>query len=192
MDSARDTACAVGCPIRRSGDQRALASPPGLSQRATSFIASQCQGIHQMPFSSPHTAPNTKHPVQITDIRSRISEPERRVPPDTATISPEDTSGRQTGPGRGAHASRHNPTPMPQASAASVITTRLFTLSINKPAPALRAAASGNIPTEVYPPPRMTSSCRVQITDRRWPERQIHKGSPLTVSSDIGSLISVF
>ena len=50
MDSAQDTACAVGCPIRRSRDQRALASPPGLSQRATSFIASQCQGIHQMPF----------------------------------------------------------------------------------------------------------------------------------------------
>jgi hypothetical protein len=40
----------VGCPIRRSRDQRLLASPPGFSQRATSFIASQCQGIHQMPF----------------------------------------------------------------------------------------------------------------------------------------------
>ena len=39
----------VGCPIRKSRDQRSLASPPGLSQRATSFIASQCQGIHQMP-----------------------------------------------------------------------------------------------------------------------------------------------
>ena len=26
-----------------------LASRPSLSQRATSFIASQCQGIHQMP-----------------------------------------------------------------------------------------------------------------------------------------------
>jgi hypothetical protein len=39
----------AGCPIRRSRDQRSLASPPGFSQRATSFIASQCQGIHQMP-----------------------------------------------------------------------------------------------------------------------------------------------
>ena len=39
----------VGCPIRRSRDQRSLASPPGFSQRAASFIASQCQGIHQMP-----------------------------------------------------------------------------------------------------------------------------------------------
>ena len=41
----------VGCPIRRSGDQRALASPPGFSQRATSFIASWRQGIHQMPLT---------------------------------------------------------------------------------------------------------------------------------------------
>src|SRR6516164_4592620 len=39
----------VGCPIRRSRDHRSLASPPGFSQRATSFVASQCQGIHQMP-----------------------------------------------------------------------------------------------------------------------------------------------
>src|ERR1051326_6155538 len=49
MDSVGDTPCRVGCPIRRSRDQRSLASPPGFSQRATSFIASQCQGIHQMP-----------------------------------------------------------------------------------------------------------------------------------------------
>ena len=38
-----------GCPIRISMDQRLLAAPHGFSQRATSFIASQCQGIHQMP-----------------------------------------------------------------------------------------------------------------------------------------------
>jgi hypothetical protein len=42
----------VGCPIRRSRDQRALASTPGFSQRATSFIASRCQGIHQMPLGA--------------------------------------------------------------------------------------------------------------------------------------------
>jgi hypothetical protein len=51
MDSACDTACAVGCPIRISTDQRLLAAPRGFSQRATSFIASWCQGIHRMPFS---------------------------------------------------------------------------------------------------------------------------------------------
>ncbi len=41
----------VGCPIRKSSDQRLLPSPRSLSQSATSFIASRCQGIHQMPFS---------------------------------------------------------------------------------------------------------------------------------------------
>ncbi len=40
----------VGCPIRRSVDQRLFAPPHGLSQRTTSFIASQHQGIHRMPF----------------------------------------------------------------------------------------------------------------------------------------------
>ncbi len=50
MDSVLDTAEAVGCPIRKSSDQGLLAAPRSLSQRATSFIASQCQGIHQMPF----------------------------------------------------------------------------------------------------------------------------------------------
>ena len=41
----------VGCPIRRSRGQSLLAAHPGFSQRATSFIASWRQGIHQMPFS---------------------------------------------------------------------------------------------------------------------------------------------
>lgn len=37
-----------GFPIRRSLDQSSFAAPQGLSQRTTSFIASQRQGIHQM------------------------------------------------------------------------------------------------------------------------------------------------
>jgi hypothetical protein len=75
MDSAGDTACAVGCPIRKSRDQRSLASPPGLSQRATSFIASQCQGIHQMPL-----------PIRL------ITKPVAcRAKPRRATCSHEDT-----------------------------------------------------------------------------------------------------
>jgi hypothetical protein len=41
----------VGFPIRTSWDQRVLSPPPSLSQSATSFIASCCQGIHQTPFS---------------------------------------------------------------------------------------------------------------------------------------------
>ena len=40
----------VGCPIQTSTDHRSFAAPRRLSQRNTSFIASQCQGIHEVPF----------------------------------------------------------------------------------------------------------------------------------------------
>ncbi len=39
----------MGFPIRRSLDQSLFAAPQSFSQRTTSFIASQCQGIHRMP-----------------------------------------------------------------------------------------------------------------------------------------------
>ena len=39
----------VGFPIRKSSDQSSFAAPQGLSQRTTSFIASQRQGIHRTP-----------------------------------------------------------------------------------------------------------------------------------------------
>ena len=39
----------MGSPIRKSTDQSLFAAPHGLSQRTTSFIASQRQGIHQIP-----------------------------------------------------------------------------------------------------------------------------------------------
>ena len=40
----------VGCPIRRSPDQRVFAPPRSFSQLVTSFIGSQCQGIRPAPF----------------------------------------------------------------------------------------------------------------------------------------------
>ena len=39
----------MGFPIRKSADQSLFAAPHGLSQRTTSFIASQRQGIHRTP-----------------------------------------------------------------------------------------------------------------------------------------------
>ena len=39
----------VGFPIRKSSDQSLFATPRSLSQRTTSFIASQRQGIHRTP-----------------------------------------------------------------------------------------------------------------------------------------------
>src|SRR4051794_32990824 len=44
----QDTGSRVGFPIRKSLDQSSFAAPQGLSQRTTSFIASQRQGIHRM------------------------------------------------------------------------------------------------------------------------------------------------
>ena len=39
----------VGFPIRKFTDQSLFAAPHDLSQRTTSFISSQRQGIHQIP-----------------------------------------------------------------------------------------------------------------------------------------------
>ena len=39
----------MGFPIRKFTDQSLFAAPHDLSQRTTSFIASQRQGIHQIP-----------------------------------------------------------------------------------------------------------------------------------------------
>ncbi len=50
MYSVTDTTYVVGFPIRTFTDQSLIAAPRDLSQRTTSFIASDCQGIHQMPF----------------------------------------------------------------------------------------------------------------------------------------------
>jgi hypothetical protein len=68
----------VGCPIRTPRDQRLLAAPPRFSQRATSFIASWRQGIHQMPFSC--SKPNN------TAIRPKPQQ--RCIKPRTEPIQP--------------------------------------------------------------------------------------------------------
>ena len=70
MNSVDDTHCWVGFPIRKFTDQSLLAAPRDLSQRATSFIASQCQGIHQTPFIC----------LISTQCSSRISRAQRTNP----------------------------------------------------------------------------------------------------------------
>ena len=54
----------VGSPIRTSADQSLFAAPHGLSQRTTSFIASQRQGIHQMPLRHLIALITHAHPLQ--------------------------------------------------------------------------------------------------------------------------------
>eukprot|EP00658_Telonema_sp_P-2_P061475 TRINITY_DN5017_c0_g1_i1.p1 TRINITY_DN5017_c0_g1~~TRINITY_DN5017_c0_g1_i1.p1 ORF type:complete len:119 (+),score=1.69 TRINITY_DN5017_c0_g1_i1:253-609(+) len=67
MYSARDDANAPGFPIQKSTDQRVLSPPRSLSQSATSFIASRCQGIHQMLLICPYSA---LIPVSYTHLRA--------------------------------------------------------------------------------------------------------------------------
>ena len=72
-----DTARAVGCPIRKSSDHRVLPPPRSLSQGATSFIASRCQGIHQMPFffARELSIPMRRHTDQRTEVRCQMTAP---------------------------------------------------------------------------------------------------------------------
>ena len=65
----------VGFPIRKSTDQSLFAAPRGLSQRTTSFIASQRQGIHRMPLSHLITLivdarPVLARPTESTDRKT--------------------------------------------------------------------------------------------------------------------------
>jgi hypothetical protein len=85
MDSDSGDPKGSGCPIRRSADQRVLAPPRGFSQRATSFIASQCQGIHQMPFFALEPKPNpsranprTRHPFKGTTVEDHAESAQLR------------------------------------------------------------------------------------------------------------------
>ena len=77
MYSCASLAEARGCPIRMFTDQSLFAAPHDFSQRTTSFIASQCQGIHQMLLSrlmlSLPMPIRGVQPRQIerTDIRSK-------------------------------------------------------------------------------------------------------------------------
>ena len=48
---AKITLKVLGCPIQTFPDQSLFSAPRNFSQSITSFIASYCQGIHQMPFS---------------------------------------------------------------------------------------------------------------------------------------------
>jgi hypothetical protein len=94
----------VGCPIRTSTDQRLLAAPRGFSQRATSFIASWCQGIHRMPFSRSRSRP--------APARAKADPTHHAQEPSTPGLitrmrSPRHTAGRKL--------STHGPNRLPPA-----------------------------------------------------------------------------
>src|SRR5262245_55863531 len=69
----------VGFPIRISADQSFFAAPRGFSQRSTSFIASQRQGIHRMPLRHLIALILNAHP-----LGSETGTCEARVPKNSA------------------------------------------------------------------------------------------------------------
>ena len=75
MYSGQDDPKGPGFPIRKSADQSLLTAPRGLSQRATSFIASRCQGIHQMPLRR-----LTRPPVSLGPQRPEVDGVRRAKP----------------------------------------------------------------------------------------------------------------
>ena len=116
MDSVDDTAEAVGCPIRKSTDQGLLAAPHGLSQRAASFIASQCQGIHQMPF---------RRLISTNECATR-----RRKPTRNSTTSP------PTHPAKMHHMTQPTVSPLLRRRPCRVILGHLFSSHVKDPIPA--------------------------------------------------------
>jgi hypothetical protein len=85
MYSGQDDPKGPGFPIRKSTDQSLLTAPRGLSQRATSFIASRCQGIHQMPLrrlTQPPVSLGPQRPevdgVRRAKPRSNLRDPDSR------------------------------------------------------------------------------------------------------------------
>ena len=78
MNSEYDNCCSqqLGFPIRTSPDHRLLASPRGLSQLATSFIAYLRQGIHTHALSSL----TIKFTLDTVTPESRSRNPEIRNP----------------------------------------------------------------------------------------------------------------
>ncbi len=91
MYSPADDPKGPGFPIRKSTDQRVLAPPRSLSQRATSFIASVRQGIHQMPLKrliqrnpsrpgvSPALFPKGKNANTKLPRQRKLRNPEREL-----------------------------------------------------------------------------------------------------------------
>ena len=69
----------MGCPIRKSTDQRLLAASRGLSQLAASFIACWHQGIHRIALSSLITKVNSTSCILNLAIQNTFVKKTQRI-----------------------------------------------------------------------------------------------------------------
>ncbi len=146
MYSDDDTPRRVGCPIRISTDQSLLAAPRGFSQRATSFIASWCQGIHRMPFS----CSSSFSPPHRTRIPHRTRTPQARPRPTLHSSQPH--------PNRSPHGYRPGCAAPPHGRHEPSAHTRNRT--------DITTGTAANVPERIHPrhrqltPPRGRRNCR--------------------------------
>ena len=85
-------------------DQSLLAAPHGFSQRATSFIASWCQGIHRMPLSRSAKHTHRNHPHRDGPILRRVG----RLTPPSALPVLTDQRPLRSGSRQERHATQHS------------------------------------------------------------------------------------
>ena len=121
----------VGFPIRKFTDQSLFAAPHDLSQRTTSFVASQRQGIHQIPLRH-LIALIAKARVFVFVDRSAIDRQRASWREKTSFAS--NASGNLSG---------QAPNPRLVARKARMTARRLFGLGVLTDLPAARLAPSG-------------------------------------------------
>ncbi len=106
-------------PFGDPRDQSLLAAPPGLSQRATSFIASWRQGIHQMPLLSLNPpSGNRAPPGESKRQRTTNTHHKARIPMPNC---PRPANGKTKKKGAGEpcqHPSAHDPRQPPEGNRA--------------------------------------------------------------------------
>ena len=186
-------------------DQRALAPPHGLSQRATSFIASQCQGIHQMPLltlgpgrscparrrasatgtfdrpgTSLHSGPSAPFPRQRTARTARPGAPRSFVNPysrcpTSRTGTPEGTAARTLSSTR-----NHLPSRDRRPTLAGGAWWRRT--GSNRRPPACKAGA---LPAELRPRSSAVADGRMSGTGRGMPQASSSGGPGRTRTSDL-------
>ena len=86
----------VGCPIRKFTDQCLFVAPHDLSQRTTSFFASQRQGIHQIPLRHLIALITNAHRLGGDRDRSRTNAVLRRAILNRSTCRTNPCGARQT------------------------------------------------------------------------------------------------
>ena len=156
----------MGCPIRKSLDQRLFAPTQGLSQLITSFIASVSQGIRHAPFLTFFAFPAEKRGDEAHTFSCLSDSFRGKEPPENAGLRRETGSALQSclcqyvkdrvetaGRGRGAEpCSRSRPAPLAETEDSNLMHAGLVPGLLEKEKTETEQHRKGNEP-ETLPSP---------------------------------------